>query len=123
MRAVRDHSEHGLVAGQQCADEPRLTVMQRGHAVKEVGRHSGACVYGFLSRRGVSAGVAEAHCYSVACELLDRGQAAGLLRRQRDDGRCTGCEPLLGVTALESVGIAVDPGKKTLRRLPAIPLK
>ena len=34
-----------------------------------------------------------------------------------------GTEPLLGVTALESVGIMVDPASKTLRRLPAIPLK
>ena len=31
------------------------------------------------------------------------------------------CEPLLGVTALESVGIIVDPANKTLKRLPAIP--
>jgi hypothetical protein len=29
----------------------------------------------------------------------------------------------LGVTALESVGIVVDPANKTLRRLPAISLK
>lgn len=35
----------------------------------------------------------------------------------------TGSEPLLGVTALESVGIVVDAANKTLRRLPAIPLK
>lgn len=34
-----------------------------------------------------------------------------------------GCEPLIGVTALESVGILVDPVNKTLKRLPAIPLK
>ncbi len=34
-----------------------------------------------------------------------------------------GSEPLLGVTALESVGIVVDPASKTLKRLPAIPLK
>lgn len=33
------------------------------------------------------------------------------------------CEPLLGVTAVESVGIVVDPVDKTLKRLPAIPLK
>lgn len=33
------------------------------------------------------------------------------------------CEPILGVTALESVGIMVDPATKTLKRLPAIPLK
>ncbi|MBM4050059.1 MAG: clan AA aspartic protease [Planctomycetes bacterium] len=32
-------------------------------------------------------------------------------------------EPILGVTALESVGIMVDPVHKTLKRLPAIPLK
>ena len=34
-----------------------------------------------------------------------------------------GSEPILGVTALESVGIMVDPANKTLKRLPAIPLK
>ena len=34
-----------------------------------------------------------------------------------------GLEPLLGVTPLESVGIMVDPTNKTLKRLPAIPLK
>ena len=32
-------------------------------------------------------------------------------------------EPLLGVTALESVGIVIDPANQTLKRLPAIPLK
>jgi len=32
-------------------------------------------------------------------------------------------EPILGVTALESVGITIDPASRTLRRLPAIPLK
>lgn len=32
-------------------------------------------------------------------------------------------EPILGLTALESVGILVDPANKTLKRLPAIPLK
>ena len=34
-----------------------------------------------------------------------------------------GAEPLLGVTALESVGILIDPARKTLKRPPAIPLK
>ncbi len=33
------------------------------------------------------------------------------------------CEPLLGVTALESVGIMIDPASRQLKRLPAIPLK
>lgn len=32
-------------------------------------------------------------------------------------------EPILGVTALESVGITIDPTTQTLKRLPAIPLK
>ena len=32
-------------------------------------------------------------------------------------------EPLLGVTALESVGIEVDPVNQTLKRLPAVRLK
>ncbi len=32
-------------------------------------------------------------------------------------------EPILGVTALESAGISVDPASQTLRMLPAIPLK
>lgn len=34
-----------------------------------------------------------------------------------------GVEPLLGVTALESVGITIDPTTRRLKRLPAIPLK
>ena len=33
------------------------------------------------------------------------------------------CEPLLGVTVLESTGIIVDPANRQLKRLPAIPLK
>ena len=32
-------------------------------------------------------------------------------------------EPILGITALESVGITIDPASRTLKRLPAIPLK
>ena len=35
----------------------------------------------------------------------------------------TEAEPLLGVTALESVGIEVDPRNQTLKRLPAVRLK
>ena len=34
-----------------------------------------------------------------------------------------GIEPILGVTALESVGIIIDPATRTLKRLPAVPLK
>jgi len=33
------------------------------------------------------------------------------------------CEPLLGVVALENVGIGVDPVSKTLKRMAAKPLK
>ena len=34
-----------------------------------------------------------------------------------------GCEPLFGVTAMESVGIIVEPATQRLRRMPAGPLK
>ncbi len=34
-----------------------------------------------------------------------------------------GVEPILGVTALESVGITIDPASRTFKRWPAIPLK
>jgi len=34
-----------------------------------------------------------------------------------------GTEPILGVTALESVGIEVNPQNQTLKRLPAVRLK
>ena len=34
-----------------------------------------------------------------------------------------GVEPMLGVTALESVGITIDPATRTLKRLPAVPLE
>jgi clan AA aspartic protease len=33
------------------------------------------------------------------------------------------CEPILGVTSLESVGIEVDPVNQRLKRLPAVRLK
>jgi hypothetical protein len=32
-------------------------------------------------------------------------------------------DPILGITALESVGITVDLANRTLKRLPALPLK
>ena len=34
-----------------------------------------------------------------------------------------GVEPILGVTALESVGVIVDPANQSLKRLPTVPLK
>ncbi|MGH9786543.1 MAG: clan AA aspartic protease, partial [Terriglobia bacterium] len=34
-----------------------------------------------------------------------------------------GAEPLPGVTALESVGITIDPANRTHKHLPAVPLK
>lgn len=34
-----------------------------------------------------------------------------------------GVEPILGVTALESAGLSVDPTTQQLRKLPAVPLK
>ena len=35
----------------------------------------------------------------------------------------TEAEPLLGVTALESMGVVVDPGNQRLKKLPAVRLK
>ncbi len=34
-----------------------------------------------------------------------------------------GCEPILGTVALENIGIGVDPVSRSLRRMPAKPLK
>ena len=34
-----------------------------------------------------------------------------------------GMEPILGVTTLESIGMAIDPATQTLKRLPRIPFK
>lgn len=32
-------------------------------------------------------------------------------------------EPILGVTAMESVGVVIDPARQKLKRLPSVPLK
>jgi hypothetical protein len=72
-------------------------------------------------------GLVESHRRKVQQPDL-RGSGMSLCR-VRCRGRCRvifanpGVEPVLGVTALESVGIMVDPTNKTLKRLPAIPLK
>jgi clan AA aspartic protease len=34
-----------------------------------------------------------------------------------------GVAPILGVTALESIGVTIDPASQNLKRLPAVPLK
>jgi len=70
----------------------------------------------------------------MSCELADgtvREYPYGLVKieflGETTAGRVIfanpGTDPILGVTALESVGIIVDPVNKTLKRLPAIPLK
>ncbi|MXZ25329.1 MAG: hypothetical protein F4Y80_10830, partial [Caldilineaceae bacterium SB0665_bin_21] len=45
------------------------------------------------------------------------------LRRAPPLPRAPGAEPRLGLTALESVGIEVDPLNQRLKRLPAVRLK
>jgi clan AA aspartic protease len=47
------------------------------------------------------------------------GETVGATIAMGDDD----VEPLLGVTALESVGIEVDPVNQTLKRMPAVRLK
>jgi len=53
----------------------------------------------------------------VQVELMDEITAGRVIFGPDD------AEPLLGVTALESIGLAIDPANRTLRKLPAIPLK
>lgn len=53
----------------------------------------------------------------VRIEFMGEVTAGRIIFGEKDS------EPLLGVTALESVGIFVDPTNKSLKRLPAIPLK
>jgi len=54
----------------------------------------------------------------------DRLEAIGLHEKaQRTYELADGSEPILGVTALESVGIDVDPRNQTLKRMPATRLK
>ena len=53
----------------------------------------------------------------VRIEFMGEITAGRVIFGEPDSG------PLLGVTALESVGIMVDPANKALNRLPAIPLK
>ena len=63
-------------------------------------------------------GTVKEYPFGLACiEFMGEITAGRVIFGER------GSEPLLGVTALESVGIMVDPANKTLRRLPAIPLK
>ena len=54
-----------------------------------------------------------------AAQLEFMGEFAGVTIVFGDDD----AEPILGVTALESVGIEVDPKSQRLRRLPAVRLK
>jgi predicted aspartyl protease len=64
------------------------------------------------------AGVVEEYEFGLA-EISFMGEiTAGRLIFGPDNAK-----PILGVTALESVGITIDPATRTLKRLPAIPLK
>lgn len=66
----------------------------------------------------LATGAVEEYEYGLA-EITFMGEVtAGRIIFGPDDA-----EPLLGVTALESVGITIDPANHTLKRLPAIPLK
>ena len=55
----------------------------------------------------------------TVAEVEFMGEIVGATIIMADDDT----EPLLGVTALESAGIEVDPRNETLKRLPAIRLK
>lgn len=77
----------------------------------------GVCREGRMSYEFADGTVKEYPYGLVRIEFMGETTAGRVIFGEPDS------EPLLGVTALESVGIMVDPANKTLKRLPAIPLK
>jgi hypothetical protein len=61
--------------------------------------------------------------FSIAPPRTSRLVSTGEITARRVIFGPDDTEPILGVTALESVGITVDPANRTLKRLPAIPLR
>ena len=61
----------------------------------------------------------EVKLHTTVVQLEFMGETIGATMIMRPDD----AEPILGVTALESVGIEVDPRTQRLKRLPAIRLK
>lgn len=87
--------------------------MVPGKELKQVGvREAGTTVY------EIANGSLQEYSFGLV-EITFMGEVtAGCVIFGPDDA-----VPLLGVTALESVGITIDPANGTLKRLPAIPLK
>ena len=87
--------------------------MVPGSALEKAGiRPSGKMVYELAD------GTIREYPFGLAVIQFMGEKTAGRVIFGPDDA-----EPILGVTALESVGILVDLANKTLKRLPAIPLK
>ncbi len=91
MKAVADNLGRGLVRLQHGAHQPRCAVIQRPHAVEEVGGLPGSSLYGgerFLVGR---AGMSKRHAMSARGEPAHEIEAAVELGGERDDsdvGRC-----------------------------------
>jgi clan AA aspartic protease len=87
--------------------------MAPGNTLKNLGfPHKGRTSYELANGQNIE------YDYTFAdIEFMGEGTSGRVILGPDD------CEPLLGVTALESVGITVDPANRTLKRLPAIPLK
>jgi clan AA aspartic protease len=77
----------------------------------------GVARVGKMSYEPADGTVKEYPCGLVRIEFMGETTAGRVIFGNPDT------DPILGVTALESVGIMVDPVNKTLQRLPAIPLK
>ncbi|MDR4509015.1 MAG: clan AA aspartic protease [Candidatus Brocadiaceae bacterium] len=94
-------------------DTGAVDCMVPGNRLKEIGiEHRGKRTYELVD------GTEHAMDIGIA-QIEFMGECVGVtVIFGKDD-----VEPILGVTALESVGIEVDPQNKRLKRLPAVRLK
>lgn len=114
MVTVRNPGEHQLKwEGLFLVDTGAIDCMVPGKALREIGlKPESSRVYERADGSELKLDV----CVARIEYLGDIVGATVILGK--DD-----CEPILGVTALESAGIIVDPRTNQLKRLPAIPLK
>jgi clan AA aspartic protease len=105
--SATDYADTFLVdTGATDSMAPSARLLQAG--IRPIGRHTYEHADG--SRHEYRFGLAE-------IEVLGEVTAGRVLFGPDD------AEPLLGVTALESMGMTVDPANQVPKRLPAIPLK
>lgn len=104
---------HGFFEDLFLVDTRATDSMAPADELEKIGVHP----VGKMSYELADGTVKEYHFGLVRIELMDEITAGRVIFGNPQT------DPILGVTALESVGIMVDPANKTLKRLPAIPLK